>query len=208
MLRRLLASIKDSRGVVALEFALIVPMMVLILIGIYQISQVVRVTMKLSNVAVAVADLIAQQDSVTGGVTGSLGNFCKAAQLMMAPFPTGAATGPFSLSIASVTNYSNNTVSNVKVDWTVNAACTTTATGTSALGSSATTLVTSPVNLVPNTGPSGTTNIAGDTVIIVQANYKYSSLVQYLAPALVSQSRVGFARPRGNSVVACTAACL
>ena len=207
MLRRRLASIKDSRGVVALEFALLVPMMVLILIGIYQISQVVRVTMKLSNVAVAVADLVAQQDSVTGGVTGSLGNFCKAAQLMMAPFPTGA-TGPFSLSIASVTNYSNNTTSTVKEDWEVDAACTVIATGTATLGSSSTTLVTSPVNLVPNSGPSGTTNIAGDTVIIVQANYRYSSLVQYLAPALVSQSRVGFARPRGNSVVLCTAACL
>jgi Flp pilus assembly protein TadG len=202
MLRRLLASIKDARGVVALEFALIVPMMVLILIGIYQISQVVRVTMKLSNVAVAVADLVAQQDSVSGGVTGSLGNFCKAAQLMMAPFPTGSTTGPFSLSIASVTNYSTN---NVKVDWEVDAACATTAT---ALGSSATTLVTSPVNLVPNSGPALTTNIAGDTVIVVQANYKYLSLIQYLAPALVSQSRLGFARPRGNSVVSCTAACL
>jgi Flp pilus assembly protein TadG len=207
MLRRLLAPIRDARGVVALEFALIVPMMVLILVGIYQISQVVRVTMKLSNVAIAVADLVAQQDSVTGGVTGSLGNFCKAAQLMMAPFPTGA-TGPFSLSIASVTNYSNNATSTVKVDWEVDAACTVAATGTATLGSSATTSVTSPVNLVPNSGPSGTTNIAGDTVIIVQANYKYNSLVQYLAPALASQSRLGFARPRGNSVVSCTAACL
>jgi Flp pilus assembly protein TadG len=205
MLRRLLASIKDARGVVALEFAILVPMMVLILAGMYQVSQVVRVTMKLSNVAVAIADLVAQQDSVTGGVTGSLGNFCKAAQLMMAPFPTGTTTGPFSLSIASVTNYS---ASNVKVDWTVNAACATTATGTGALGSSTTTLVTSPVNLLPNTGPSGTTNIAGDTVIVVQANYKYLSLVQLLAPAAGSLSRMGFARPRGNSVVSCTAACL
>jgi Flp pilus assembly protein TadG len=205
MLRRLSAAIKDNRGVVALEFALIVPMMVIILIGIYQVSQVVRVTMKLSNVAVAVADLVSQQSSVTGGVAGSLGNFCKAAQLMMTPFPTGGASS-FSLSIASVTNYSNNGgAGTVKVDWTVNAACNPPV--APGFASPVTTLVTSPVNLLPNPGPTGT-NIAGDTVIVVQANYIYSSLVPYMAQALSTSYRIGFARPRANSVVLCTAACL
>ena len=55
---------------------------------------------------------------------------------------------------------------------------------------------------------SGTTGVAGDSVIIVQANYKYSSLVQYIAPSIATQSKLGFARPRGNSVISCTAACL
>jgi Flp pilus assembly protein TadG len=207
MLRRLLASIKDSRGVAALEFALVVPMMVLIFIGIYQISQVVRVSMKLSNVAVAVADLVAQQDSVTGGLTGSLGNFCKGAQLMMAPFPASAAANSFSLAIVSVTNYSNinSPGGNVKVDWEVDKACPITAT---AVGSAATTAVTSPVNLLLNTGPPNTTNIAGDTVIMVQVTYSYSSLVSYIAPTIGTQTRTGFARPRANSVITCTAACL
>jgi len=204
MLRRLSAAIRDARGVASLEFAIIVPFMVLILLGIYQVSQLVRVNMKMSNVAVAIADIVAQQDSITGGVSGILGNFCKGAQLMMAPFPTSAAANSFSLAIVSVTNYSNGQVSNVKVDWEVDSACAVTA---PAVGSSATTLVTSPVNLLVNSGPKGTTNVAGDTVILVRVTYNYLSLVSYLAPAAGAQSKMGFARPRANSVITCTAAC-
>jgi len=205
MLRRLSAAIRDARGVASLEFAIIVPFMVLILLGIYQVSQLVRVNMKMSNVAVAIADIVAQQDSITGGVSGILGNFCKGAQLMMAPFPTSAAANSFSLAIVSVTNYSNGQVSNVKVDWEVDSACAVTAT---AIGSAATTLVTSPVNLLVNSGPKGTTGIAGDTVIMVRVTYTYSSLVSFLAPSLSAQTKMGFARPRANSVITCTAACI
>jgi len=182
---------KDRRGVASLELALVVPLMVILLIGIYQVAQLVRLNMKVSSVATEMADLVAQQTStVTGGTSGVLGNFCVAAKLAMTPFATGT-TGPFSLAIASVTNSS----SGVAVDWESDGSCTVAA---SAMGSNAVTLVTSPTNLLPNTN---------DSVIVVQATYKYSSVVQYLAPGVLTITKTAFARPRTNATIPCTAPC-
>ena len=184
---------KNTRGVASLEFVMIAPVLCLLLLGIYQYSQLVRAKAKLSSVAVSVADLVAQQaNGVTIGTGGSLGNFCKAAELMMAPFPTGATNTTFSLAIASVSNYAPGTVS---VDWEVDTACTTTA---PAMGATAISLANAPVNLVPT---------VGDSVIMVRANYTYSTLIPYFAPAVTARTTVGFARPRANGVVACTPAC-
>jgi len=106
------------------------------------------------------------------------------------------------LSIASVTNYSP---SNIQVDWEVDTACSNTGTH---LGANAVTLVTSPpVNLLSTSGPSGSTGIAGDTVIVVQASYQYTSLLKFVAPALTTLTKTGFARPRADAVVPCTASC-
>jgi len=193
--------VNDTRGVASLEFVILIPILFMLLIGIYQLTELVRVNARLSRVAVAVADLVAQQSNgITGGQSGSLGNFCVGARLMMTPFPaTGSA---FTLAIGSVTNYSKTGVVN---DWEVDTACSVTATH---LGSAAfIALANSPVNLVSTSGPAGSTGIAGDTVIVVEVNYQYSSLIQYLAPSLGTITKIGFARPRANAVVACTASC-
>jgi len=200
-MRRLLSRVcGDAQGVASLEFVIILPIMFMLLIGIYQLTELVRAEARLSRVAVAVADLVGQQaGGVTGGTSGSVGNFCAAAELMMTPFPTTGSS--FSLSVASVTNYSPNTVT---VDWEIDTACATSGTH---LGSSAATLVTTPVNLLPVSGANGTTGVAGDSVIIVQAQYTYASLLKYLAPTLGTLSKLGFARPRANAPVSCTASC-
>jgi hypothetical protein len=44
-------------------------------------------------------------------------------------------------------------------------------------------------------------------VIVVQANYQYSSVIQYLIPSSFQLSRTAFARPRNNLSIACTAPC-
>jgi len=126
---------------------------------------------------------------------------------MMTPFP--ATSSAFTLAIASVTNYSGSGGTSVVVnDWEVDTACS----GSTAphLGSAAAiALATTPVNfdLVPTPGPVGSTGIAGDSVIVVEVNYQYSSLIQYLAPSLGTITKLGFARPRANAVIACTASC-
>jgi Flp pilus assembly protein TadG len=195
--------VNDTRGVASLEFVILIPILLMLLIGIYQLTELVRVNARLSRVAVAVADLVAQQSNgITGGQSGSLGNFCAGARLMMTPFPTtGSST--FTLAVASVTNYSGST--GVVNDWEVDTACSGAATR---LGSAAAiALANSPVNLVSTSGPAGSTGIAGDSVIVVEANYQYSSLILYLAPSLGTITKFGFARPRANAVVACTASC-
>ncbi len=199
MLRRLGSRIADKRGVAALEFVLVAPVMIIIMYGLYEGAQMVRAAMMLSNAAAAIADLAAQQiNGVTSGTSGSLGNFCKAGMLVMTPFPTNGTSGnanAFSVAIASVTNYTSG---GVKEDWESDLSCTVAAT---AMGSGAVTDATTPTNLVPNAGA------PGDSVIVVQATYIYSSAIQYVLPGLFTFSQTSFARPRGNSPISCTSPC-
>ena len=156
--------------------------------------------MMLSNAAAAIADLVAQQvNGVTGGTSGSLGNFCYAAKKMMTVFPTNGTAGnagAFSVAIASVTNY---TAGGVKIDWESDGSCTVTAT---ALGSAASSIVTSPTNLIPTAG-----SPYGDSVIVVHATYIYSSVIQYILPGLFTFTQDAFARPRGNAPISCPSPC-
>lgn len=200
-MRRLLRSLlRHNRGSAAIEFALVAPIMGIIMIGMYQGAQLERADMMLSNAAAAIADLVAQQvNGVTGGTSGSLGNFCYAARKMMTVFPTtgtSGTAGAFSVAIVSVTNYTSG---GVTINWESDGSCTVTAT---ALGSAATTIVTSPTNLIPNAG-----SPYGDSVILVHATYIYSSVIQYILPGLFTMTQDAFARPRGDAPITCTSPC-
>jgi len=201
-MRHLLRSLlRHNRGTAAIEFALVAPIMAIIMIGMYQGAQIERADMMLSNAAAAIADLVGQQvNGVTGGTSGSLGNFCNAAKKMMTVFPTtGVAlgtNGAFSVAIVSVTNY---TVGGIKVDWESDGSCSVTAT---ALGSAATSIVTSPTSLIPTAG-----SPYGDSVILVHATYVYYSVIQYILPGLFTLTQDAFARPRGNAPITCTSPC-
>lgn len=54
----------DRRGVAAIEFALVVPMMLVMYLGTIEISAAVSVNKKVSRVAATVADLVTQQTEV------------------------------------------------------------------------------------------------------------------------------------------------
>lgn len=186
----------NDRGVAALEFVIVLPIMLSLLFATYELSQYVRVQLKVDNAAQSIADLVAQQAAgVTSGTSGSLGNFCTAGVLMMTPFPVGTSQSTFSMAVASVTNYTSG---GVTVDWESDASCTKSAT---ALGATAKTLATSPANLIPTAGT------PGDSAIVVTVTYVYNSPIQYFFPGLLTLTHTAFARPRSNAVVSCTAPC-
>ncbi|RKP50619.1 TadE/TadG family type IV pilus assembly protein [Trinickia fusca] len=196
--QRLRGLCRDTRGTAAMEFAVVLPIMFTLLFGIYEVVQVVRANMQLANTATSIADMVAQQSAgVTSGPAGSLGNFCKAARMMMAPFPAEATSGPgtFSVAIASLTHY---TAGGVTIDWESDGSCKASATR---LGASATSLATSPTNLLPNAGS------PGDSIIVVQASYRYLSAIQYVLPLPLVLKQTAFARPRGDQPITCTAPC-
>lgn len=65
-IRRLLQSWrKDRRGAAAIEFALVVPIMLVMYLGTIEISAGVSINRKVSRVASTVADLVTQQTTVT-----------------------------------------------------------------------------------------------------------------------------------------------
>lgn len=198
-LMRAFKRLKERCGTAATEFAILLPVVAMLTYGIYAIADAVRIEMKVSNAAASMADLVAQQvNGVTSGTSGVLGNFCQAGVLMMTPFLVGNGGGTFSAAMASVTNYSSG---GVTVDWESDKSCPTTAT---AMGANAKTLATTPTDLLSNAGS------PGDSVIVVQVTYSYEYLssIQYLFPGAVTITRTAFARPRGNSVISCTAPCL
>lgn len=189
---------RNTRGTAALEFAIVLPLVCTILFVTFELVQVVRAGMQVSRAATSIADMVAQQSAgVSSGRTGSIGYFCRAAQLTMLPLPTGATSGAgaFGVSIVSVTNYSGV---GAQVDWESDRSCK--AAGTP-LRATAVSLATAPINLVANAGK------PGDSVIVVRVFYHYHSALQYLLPGDLVLTQTAFARPRGNQPVACTAPC-
>lgn len=185
---------RDRRGSAIIEAALIFPLLVTLMLGMFEVSQYVRANGRVTNAATTIADLVGQQGSITGGTSGILGSFCQAGKYVMAPFSTSGTSGnagAFSAAIASVTNNSGT----VSVDWESDASCSVSAT---ALGSAATSLATSPTNLVPN---------AGDTVIVVKVTYVYSGVTKAILPGSFTFSQIAFARPRSGLTVTCTSSC-
>ncbi len=92
---------KDERGIAAVEFALILPLMLMIYMGLVELSRGMRVSQKLDLVAHSLADLTAQmlpgQSVLTAAPCTSTGQACmaeadinvvfSAAATLLAPFP-------------------------------------------------------------------------------------------------------------------------
>jgi Flp pilus assembly protein TadG len=159
-------------GVVAVEFALIMPTLVVLFIGTFEASNLVRVKMKFDEAAPAIANLVALQNpSSTGTLTS---DFCTAASYMLSPYTTSG----LNVEVASVTNHNGTST----VDWT--ATC-----NNLSNPQSNTTLAS---GLVPN---------SGDSVIVVQTTYTYTAPVHMILGASYTFNNDGFARPRGNTTI-------
>ena len=80
----------DKRGVAAVEFALILPLMLLLYLGSTQIVQSLMASRKLSIVARALSDLVAQQPAGSDLTDAQLNDVFAAAGSIMSPFSTGS----------------------------------------------------------------------------------------------------------------------
>lgn len=100
---RLAAFLKDRRGVSAVEFALVLPLMLTLWLGTAEVSQGIGLDRKVTISARAVADLVAQVPSINNaGMNDVLA-------------ATGTVLAPFSLSNAKIV------VSQIKIDGNGNA---------------------------------------------------------------------------------------
>ncbi|MFM9864836.1 MAG: TadE/TadG family type IV pilus assembly protein [Micropepsaceae bacterium] len=80
---------RSQSGVSAIEFALIIPLMLTTLFGVSEIANYILAARKVSNVASSAADLIAQDTLVT---TPEINDIMGALNVIMHPFDTGNAT--------------------------------------------------------------------------------------------------------------------
>ncbi|MEP3300091.1 MAG: TadE/TadG family type IV pilus assembly protein, partial [Pseudoruegeria sp.] len=99
--------ISDRSAVAAVEFALILPFLLLLLIGMAETTSALNQDRKVSQIASSVADLVAQSESIS---TSEAADIMLAASAIMSPYESSR----LSVTIASVTFDDEG---NRAVDW-------------------------------------------------------------------------------------------
>lgn len=130
MRARLLGWRKQVAGTAAIEFALILPLMLTIYFGSYVLTQGIRASRKVDLLASALANLTSQQlsCSTTGStttpcltdtdMTGPNGVFTAASAIMQIPSAQMAST-VLQMTVSQIKITSSNNQLSAKVDWTV-----------------------------------------------------------------------------------------
>lgn len=98
---------KRENGAVLIEFAIILPILVVLFLGLAEFTEAFSVNRKLAGTAGAIADLVAQEPTVDGAYLADISSL---GQELMKPHNTG----PLQLVIVSVVADNNN---NTTVDW-------------------------------------------------------------------------------------------
>ena len=163
---------KDTRGVSAVEFALLLPLMLTLYLGGVEVSQGVSIDRKVTLTARTVADLVAQVASIdTAGVNAALG----ASAAILAPYPDTSAK----ITVSVVTIDANG---NAKIAWSA------TKNGTARSVGSA---VTVPDALkVPST-----------SLVWGETSYTYTPSIGYVVTGNMALSDQIFMRPRLSETV-------
>lgn len=73
-----------SRAIAAVEFALLLPILLSLFMGTFELTRAIEVNRKVNNAANTVADLVTQTDMAA--LQGSLSEIMSAGQFMMSPF--------------------------------------------------------------------------------------------------------------------------
>jgi Flp pilus assembly protein TadG len=180
-MRRLLrAVLGDRAGVAAIEFAIALPVLCMMVFGVYEISQAIICYYKVVDAASSIADLIGQTTVAEGGVGNTdFDNFYTAGQMIMSP----AAGANLKLDIASVTYNSSGT--GATVAWQVVRG------GAAKQGTST---ITSAVSSL---------GVASGSVIVVQATYNFTSPLNYFITSAITMTFQAYAVPRNLMQLAC-----
>ncbi|MDP1630965.1 MAG: pilus assembly protein [Caulobacter sp.] len=164
---------RDRRGVSAVEFALIAPVMIAFYFGMAEITQALLAERRAGHAASAIGDLVAQSSTISNS---DIGDIFMIAQTIMKPYPTTS----LQMRITSITANSSGTP---KVDWS-------NASGLSPLTTGATVAGV----------PAGVVS-AGQSVIMSEVNYSYDSPVDFMVPNAVKFTRKFYLRPRKSDSV-------
>jgi len=185
--RRLLALdgklLVDRAGTAAIEFALGPPILITLVMGCYEGSNLILADMKLEAAAETAADLVAQTRVNTVLQSSDFTNITNATTQVMTPLPTSASQ--LKVAYASITYNTGSPV----IDWhvEVNSA---TPINVSSLPNSAS---------AANLGNEATGST--DSVIVAQLTYAYTSPVSYVLKSSYTLSESALNRPRYMSCV-------
>lgn len=163
---------RDDEGVSAVEFALLLPLMMTIYFGAVEVSQGVTIDRKVTLTTRTVADLVTQVSSLT---TTDMNNVLDASSAVLAPFPVGNLK-----IVLSCIRTNSSGVS--KVGWSV------TKNGTAR---GANTTVTLPTALKVN----------DSTLIWAEVQYGYTPTIGYVVTGTLTLKDQMYMRPRISDTV-------
>lgn len=180
--RRLFADlVHDCSGIAATEFAVIVPVMLLMFFGTLEFSSGVAVDRKVTLVARTLTDLTSQSISLSDA---DLANFTTTGKAILTPYlPT-----PLNSTITEL--WIDPATSNARVQWSKG----------SAPRSQSSVVTTVPSTLIAKDSTGKV--LPGQYLIFSEVSYLYTPTVGYvMAKAGVNLSDVGYTRPRQTSCV-------
>ncbi len=103
---------RDTRGMAVVEFAMLLPFLFFLLVGTVEISQVLTIDRRVTQIASSTADLVAREKTIT---TAEINNIMTIARVLMEPYdPTLLRITLLNVG-ANITN-----ASNTKVCWSYN----------------------------------------------------------------------------------------
>ncbi len=174
---------RDRRGIAAVEFALILPVMFATVAGLAEISNLLRVYQRLDGVAITVADLVGQDNIVT---TAELTEIYNVADRVMSPY----SVSNMSVLISSIqgVNDSSGTLQTT-VAWSCSRPS-----GTALTAGAAYPL---PANIVTN----------GNAVVVVAASYVYRPILGHVFFSQLDISASATVRPRVTTAVTKSGSC-
>jgi len=177
--------LKDCHGVVAVEFAVIVPVMLLMFFGVVEFSSGVAVDRKVTMVARTLSDLTSQSTTV---VDTDLTNFGQAAKAILTPYQAS----PLHSSITEI--YVDATTLVARVQWSRALQIDTSGNVTFATATHA------PRDIVTNLPTA--LKVGGTYLIWSEVSYLYQPTIGYvMARAGVTLSDFTYTRPRQSSCV-------
>ena len=165
----------DERGVSAIEFAMLAPVLIAFYMGMTEFCQGFMAQKRMGHVSAMVADLIAQEETVTPATVDDIVDI---GGLIMKPFPTAT----LNQRVSSVSRASGSAT----VDWSRGDGMTARAVGST---------MTLPADLVED----------GESVIVAEVTYDYDSAADYLMPGLTRFSHTYYLRPRTVDRTTCPA---
>lgn len=183
--RRLIARFaRDTRGLAAVEFAFIVPLMLTLTFGTIEVSSGVAIDRKVTLVARSLSDLVSQGTQVT---QTDLKNFFGLGSAIMTPYPVTSPILTQKISAISIDG-----TKTAKVVWSysgsVNGSTVTVTPGYTA----GTVIATIPPGLL----------VANTQLIWSEVSYTYTPIVGYVINGTVPLTDQCFTRPRQSDTVA------
>lgn len=169
---------RDQSGVSAVEFAMLLPLMVTLYLGAVEISQGVAIHRKVTLTARTVADLGSQVTSIN---SGDMTNMLNAASAVIAPFPSNE----LKVTVSAVTIDANNIA---KIAWSCSL---------NGIKHAVNTTVTLPAAL----------NVANSQLIWSEVKYHYLPTIGYVVTGALDLSDEIYMRPRLSDTVTGPASC-